>query len=212
MNAVIFDMDGVLIDTEKHLIACWMQASKLHGFEMKREDAFLLRSLTGKMAEPLLKELYGPEFDYWTVRETRKKLMEERLKTYGIEAKKGVKEALGYLKENHFKIAIATATESERAKRYLEEVGILSYFDYVISANMVSIGKPMPDIYLYACEKIGEKPEDCYAVEDSPNGVLSAYRAGMKVIMVPDLTDADENLEKMLYQKIKSLDELYKVI
>ncbi len=212
MNAVIFDMDGVLIDTEKHLIECWMQAAKMHGVSMKREEAYLLRSLTGTMAAPMLHEMYGEEFDYWTVRETRKKLMEKRLAEYGIERKKGVVEALEMLKKKGFKVAIATATDSERAKGYLEKVGILSYFDYVISANMVSIGKPMPDIYLYACEKIGEKPENCYAVEDSPNGVMSAYRAGMKVIMVPDLTQPDPETEQRLYAKIDSLEDLYKFV
>lgn len=212
MNAVIFDMDGVLIDTEKHLIECWIEASRLHGFTMKREEAYLLRSLTAKLAKPLLHEIYGPDFDYVTVRETRKKLMEERLAEVGIERKPGVVEALEYLKKAGYKIAIATATDSERAKGYLAQVGILDYFDFVISANMVEIGKPMPDIYLYACEKIKELPQNCFAVEDSPNGVTSAYRAGMKVIMVPDLTEPDEETSKMLYAKIDSLSNLYKFV
>lgn len=212
MNAVIFDMDGVLIDTEKHLIECWMEASKIHGFDMKREEAYLLRSLTAKMAAPLLKNMYGEEFDYHRVRETRKRLMEQRLKKYGIERKQGVEEALIYLKNKGYKVAVATSTDSERAKQYLAEVEILQYFDYVISANMVEIGKPMPDIYLYACEKIGEKPEDCYAIEDSPNGVLSAKRAGLRVIMIPDLTEPDEDTAGLLYAKIDSLSSLYKFV
>lgn len=212
MNAVIFDMDGVLIDTEKHLIECWIEASKIHGFDMKREEAYLLRSLTAKMAAPLLKNMYGEEFDYHRVRETRKRLMEQRLKKYGIERKQGVEEALIYLKNKGYKVAVATSTDSERAKQYLAEVEILQYFDYVISANMVEIGKPMPDIYLYACEKIGEKPEDCYAIEDSPNGVLSAKRAGLRVIMVPDLTEPDEDTAGLLYAKIDSLSSLYKFV
>lgn len=212
IHAVIFDMDGLLIDTEKHLIDCWIEASRLHGFQMKREEAFLLRSLTGVMAAPLLQEMYGAEFDYWKIRETRKKLMNQRLAEVGIEGKPGAKEALSYLKQKGYKCAVATATDPERAKAYLTEVGIYEDFDQVISASMVPIGKPMPDIYLYACEQIGERPDFCVAVEDSPNGILSAYRAGMRVIMVPDLTQPEEDIAPLLYAKIDSLANLHQFV
>ena len=78
----------------------------------------------------------------------------------------------------------------------------------MISATMVQEGKPSPDIYLYACEQLGRKPQDCMAVEDSPNGVLSAARAGCRVVMVPDQTDAEPELEKLLYAKVGRLDEI----
>lgn len=212
IHAVIFDMDGVLIDTEKHLIDCWIEASSIHGFEMKREEAYLLRSLTASMAEPLLQKLYGSEFDYYSVRETRKELMKERLKKFGIEKKPGVKEALTYLKEKGYKRAVATATDPVRAKQYLSEIGIYEEFDQIICASMVQIGKPMPDIYLYTCEQLHEKPQNCIAIEDSPNGVLSAYRAGMKVIMVPDLTQPEEEIARLLFAKIDSLALLHKFV
>ncbi len=90
----------------------------------------------------------------------------------------------------------------------MDRAGLLSYFDRVISATQVREGKPSPDVYLYACEQLQAAPGDCYAVEDSPNGVLSAYRAGCRVIMVPDQTQPDGELSKLLYAKADSLAEI----
>lgn len=198
IRAVIFDMDGVLIDTEKYLVKYWCEAAREAGFPMEREHGLLIRSLAGKFAEPKLREIFGPGFDYWAIRERRKELMEEQLARTGIEKKPGVDRLLLWLQENGYKRAVATATDEERATKYLEEIGILGMFDRVVCAPMVENGKPCPDVYLYACEQIGEKPECCVAVEDSPNGVLSAYRAGCQVVMAPDLTQPDEEVRQML--------------
>lgn len=208
MKAVIFDMDGVLIDTEKYLIKFWCQAGRELGYDIKRKDALMIRSLAGKYAKPKLQSIYGEDFDYDAVRDRRKELMKDWLEKNGIEKKRGVDEILPYLKEKGLKIAVATATDEKRAVRYLKEIGIYHWFDKVICANMVENGKPMPDIYLYACAQIGEEPKECYAVEDSPNGVKSASSAGCKTIMVPDLTEPDKETEKLLYAKATSLSEL----
>lgn len=212
MNTVIFDMDGVLIDTEKYLVTYWCQAAKEFGFDMKREHGLLIRSLAGIYAEPKLKELLGESFDYQKVRSRRKQLMEEQLKKSGIEKKPGVDILLNFLKTNGFKTAVATATDETRAKAYLSEIGILYQFDKVICATMVERGKPMPDIYLYACQQLEENPCDCYAIEDSPNGILAAVRAGLKTIMVPDLTQPDEQLFSILYAKADSLEQVIDLI
>lgn len=208
MKAVIFDMDGVLIDTEKHLVRLWCQAAKEFGYDMKREHALMIRSLAGEYAGPKLQSIYGEEFDYPLVRSRRKELMKAYLEENGIEKKPGVEEILLYLKELGLKTAVATATDEERATKYLKEIGIYELFDKVVCANMVEHGKPMPDVYLYACKQIGEMPEECYAVEDSPNGVKSASSAGCKTIMIPDLTEPDEETEKLLYAKVNSLTAL----
>lgn len=199
IKAVIFDMDGVLIDTEKYLVKYWCEAAREFGFEMKREHGLLIRSLAGKYAEPLLKDLLGQDFDYQKIRMRRKELMEEQLFKNGIEKKPGVDEVLSYLKEKGLKTAVATATDEGRAVRYLKSIGVYHKLDRVICASMVENGKPMPDIYLYACRELSERPEACAAVEDSPNGALAAYRAGLRTIMVPDLTQPDKELLKVLY-------------
>lgn len=204
-KAVIFDMDGVLIDTEKWLVSYWCQAAAEAGYEMKREHALAIRSLAGKYAAAYLQKIFGSEFSYWTIRERRKQLMREHIGKYGIEKKQGVDELLDYLAARKIKTAVATATDLPRAKDYLTRIGIYDKFDRIICANMVENGKPEPDIYLYACEQIGEKKSECVAVEDSPNGVRSAASAGLRVVMVPDLTEPDAETAKLITARAQSL-------
>ena len=212
IRAVIFDMDGVLIDTEKYLNIFWRQAAKEYGFDMTKEHALLIRSLAGKYAGPKLKELYGDSFDYEKIRARRKELMRQHIEQSGVEKKHGVDELLKYLKENGYKIAVATATDLKRTRKYLEEIGVFHYFDKIVCATMVENGKPMPDIYLYACQQIGEEPKNCLAVEDSPNGILSATRAGCPTIMVPDLTEPEEEVLKILHAKAGNLVDIIKIL
>ena len=212
IKAVIFDMDGTLIDTEKYYRKFWPLTMKEFGYEMTDEQALTLRSLGRPFAPAQLKAWFGEDLDYWAVRNKRKELMEECLDREGIERKKGALEAVKMLQKRGILAAIATATDMERTNKYLKIVGLEVYFERLISATMVAEGKPSPDIYLYACEQLGLKPEECIAVEDSPNGVLSAYRAGCKVVMVPDQTEPDEELRKLLYARIDSLEELEKIL
>lgn len=208
IEAVLFDMDGVLIDTEKYLTRFWRQAAAEHGLTLTEEDACRFRSFSSKYAAPWFAETFGEEYDYWAIRERRKELMSEHLKLHGVEKKEGVDEVLHALRSAGVKTAVVTATEEKRARQYLEEIGILHLFDDVICADMVERGKPFPDIYLSACGKIHRKPEQCAAVEDSPNGVRSASAAGCHVIMVPDLTEPDEETWAVLEARADSIREV----
>lgn len=187
INAVIFDMDGLLINTEKYLFQCWEKAAAEAGYCLKKEQLLGMRSLAREFAEPKFKALFGEKFDYGAIRERRKELMNIHLEQNGIEKKPGAEELLAWLTEHGCKKAVATATDMERTKKYLKEIGLYEKFDEIVCAPDVPHGKPMPDVYLHACARIGENPENCVALEDSDNGALSAYRAGCKVIMVPDL-------------------------
>ena len=187
INGVIFDMDGTLLDTERVLIRCWIKSAALHGFEMKEQHALNIRSLQYRFAEPYLKRVFGESFDYMAIRETRKQLFAEELQKNGIPVKQGVLPFLQFCKEQQIPTVVATATPKDRATRYLEEVGFLPYFTEIFGSNQVKTGKPFPDIYQAAAQSINCAPSDCMAFEDAPNGVLSAFYAGCKVVMIPDL-------------------------
>ena len=210
--AVIFDMDGVLIDTEKHYNAAWCQAATEAGFPFTREHALLLRSCEPKEGEKLMQGIFGPSFDYYAIRERRRELVRERLAQYGLEKKPGVEETLRFLRAKGIKTAVATATALDITKSHLTTIGVCDLFDSIVSAKNVAHGKPEPDVYLYACEQIGERPQDCMAVEDSPNGIMAAYRAGLRTVMVPDLTQPDEELTKYLYACVNSLSDLCELV
>lgn len=208
VKAVLFDMDGTLIDTEKYYRIFWPKALAQFGYHMTDEQVLFMRSLGRPFAPKQLKEWFGEELDYYAVRDCRKQLMEEHLDRVGIELKPGAVEILEELKKRGILAAVATATDLERTEKYLQKVGLREYFDRLISATQVKEGKPSPDIYIYACEQLGLAPEECIAVEDSPNGVKSAYGAGCRVIMVPDQTEPDEELSKLLYACVDSLDKI----
>lgn len=205
VKAVIFDMDGVILDTEKHYVSAWCEAAAGAGFAFTRQHALMLRSLDVEMAQELMKSIFGESFDYYAIREVRRKLVSERLDKYGIEKKPGIDEILDYLKRNGIKTAVATATPIELTLERLTRTGLRESFDRIVSAKQVKRGKPAPDVYQYACSQIGEKPSDCIAVEDSPNGIKSAYAAGCMPVMVPDLTQPDEELIPLLYARADSL-------
>lgn len=207
-HAVLFDLDGTLIDTEKYYRICWPRALAHFDYEMTDEMALSMRSLGRPFAPARLKEWYGEDFDYPKVREYRKHLMEEMIAAEGIAIKPGAVALLTQLKEQEIIRAVTTATDHERTERYLKKVGLEGYFDRIISATDVKEGKPSPDIYAYACRELGFSPQECLAVEDSPNGVRSAYSAGCRVVMVPDQTGPDEELRGMLYGCVQTLEEV----
>lgn len=212
LKAIIFDMDGTLIDTEKYYRIFWKKAAGQCGYPMTDEQALAMRSLGRPFAPMQLKAWFGEAANYQKVRNCAKEMVEECLKREGIRCKSGALALLAWLKDRHITTAVATAAGLERARDYLNRAGLLEYFDRIISATEVREGKPSPDIYIYACEQLQASPQDCYAVEDSPNGILSAYRAGCKVIMVPDQTQPDEELSKCLYAKVDSLEEIRELL
>ncbi len=205
-------MDGTVLDTEKLLVRYWCQATNEAGFPMTREQALQLRSLASRYAVPLLKEWFGEACDYWTVRARRMELMQAHIGQHGLETKPGIRRLLDYLGENGYKRAVATATDFERASRYLKAVGLYGSFDKIISAHSVKNGKPQPDVYLYAAQQLGFLPEECVAAEDSPNGVRSASAAGCRTVMIPDLTRPDEELRPLLFAECGTLLDMIKLL
>lgn len=208
IQAILFDLDGTLIDTECFYRVCWPRAAAAFGYHMTDEQALCMRSLGRPFAPAQLKEWFGEDFDYTAVRGKRKELMEEMIAKEGIQVKPGAAQLLALLRKKQIMAAVVTATDLERAKRYLEQVGLKDCFDRIISATQVQQGKPAPDIYEFACRELGVEPARCIAVEDSPNGVRSAYGAGCHVIMVPDQTWPDEELTKCLLACVENLADI----
>lgn len=198
IKGAVFDMDGLMLDTEKLLVRFWREAAAYYGYGMTDENVFEIRSLSRKYSVPLLKGIFGEDFPFDEVRSRRIALMNEYIDENGFDVKKGLFEMLDFLKENDYLVAVATATDRERAERYLKKIGAYEYFDAVICGDMVKNGKPEPDIYITAAAELGLSPEECAAFEDSPNGIKSAWSAGCKVIMIPDLTQPDDSVMPML--------------
>lgn len=207
IKGAIFDMDGLMIDTEKLYLRYWKQAAADFGYIMEDKHVFAIRSLARKFSIPMLKEFFGENFPTEDVRARRTELINAHITAHGIDLKKGLFELLEYLKKHSIRIAVATATPKNRAMMYLEKINALNFIDAVVCGDMVTNGKPDPEIYLTAAKALDLPPDECAAFEDSPNGIKAAYSAGCHAIMIPDMTQPDEELMPMLSGVYKSLDE-----
>ena len=197
---IVFDMDGVILDTERMVIDCWLSVGPKYGITDLEQLEQVCRNCIGTnraKTEELFLEVYGWDFPYGTVRNETDAMIHRIRETDGIPVKKGAKELLAALRQSGAQIGLASSTRYESVKRELQDAGVWEYFSTVVTGDMVTGSKPKPDIYLEACHRMGAIPADTYAVEDSYNGVRSAAAAGMKVLMVPDLlkpTDEISNL------------------
>lgn len=208
IKGVLFDMDGLVLDTEKLYTRFWMEAANALGYPMTRQQALGLRSLSGTFGAQKMQSYFDQPVDYEKVKQKRIELMDAFIAREGVETKPGIRMLLTYLRENGIKTAIATSSPLERTESYLKSVGLKDAFDELISGYMVKRGKPEPDIYLFAAEKLGLAPGECFALEDSPSGILSAYRAGCYPVMIPDQDEPTAETEQYLFAKVKSLDRV----
>lgn len=212
IKGVISDMDGVILDSEKLYVRFWCEAGKFYGYQFEKCHALSIRSMARPFAIERLQSFFGEDFDYDAVRNKRVELMDKYVEQNGIEAKPGAETLLRYLNEKEIKTALATATPADRAEKYLEMVGLLKYFDEICSARMVKNGKPAPDIYLYAAEKLNLPPDECIALEDSQNGIRSAHAAGCMTVMVPDLDQPAEEIKPLLFDLADGLEDVIRII
>ena len=206
IKGLLFDMDGLILDTEKLYTRFWQEAARALGYPMTREQALGMRSLSREFGEAKLQSYFDKPISYEEVRLKRIELMNAFIEKEGVEIKAGVQELMTYLKENGIKAAIATSSPLDRTEKYLRSVGLDNAFDKLISGYMVKRGKPEPDIYQLAALELGLDPQECLALEDSPSGLLSASRAGCLPVMIPDQDQPTEETKRLLFAKAERLD------
>lgn len=208
IHAVIFDQDGLMFDTERMSVEAWNIAGAEMGIHLEESFLCTIRGMNYRDTEKRFQEVFEGQFDYNKLRQRKKECFKQLRDSRPLPVKPGLCQLLAYLKEKNYKIALATAGEREYSLRNLREAGVESYFEYIISGDMVTQAKPNPELFLKSAEVLGEKPEDCLVLEDSLNGVEAGIRGGFFTIMVPDLTQPDETLRSRVNRVCTSLLEV----
>jgi HAD superfamily hydrolase (TIGR01509 family) len=205
IKGVIFDMDGLMFDTERISISAWKYAALQMGHTLPDDFFFKILGTNMKTTMNVYESEFGNAFDFQSFKELRRGYTAKYIEENGMPIKDGLIELLDYLKTNGFKITVATSTDKEKALYNFEKANISGYFGEIVCGDMIKRGKPEPDIYLKALEILSLSSTECLALEDSPVGILSAYRAGLKPVMIPDLVEPDEETSNLLYAKLPSL-------
>lgn len=202
IRSVIFDMDGLLVDTERLSMSCWHQALAELGLSFSESLILQGRGQSPAEMEPRFCRFYGDQLkDFFALYTRKNELMDMVTAEEGEHLKVGAITLLRWLKSEGYTISLATSTDEQRATTRLRRVGIYDYFDRMVFGPMVSRYKPAPDIFLKAIELLGRAPEECLVLEDSPNGILAAHAAGAKPMMIYDLTRPDEALQQLLWSE-----------
>ena len=205
VKGVLFDMDGLVLDTEILYSRFWMESANDLGYPMTYEQAIGMRSLNRTAGQNKLIEYFGPGISYDAVRNHRIELMDAWVNTHGVDVKPGIHELLDYLHANGILCAITTSSPMDRISQYLGAHGLLHQFDKLCTVYDVPHGKPEPDIYLHGAASLGLQPEECLALEDSPTGILSAHRANCLPVMIPDQDQPNADTISLLYAQADSL-------
>ena len=194
VQAVIFDMDGVIFDSERLVIECWQVIAEKHNIPDIVEICMRVQGNNRQETGKRFREKYGNDFPYDTYKKEVTALFRERYGEGRLPLKPGVVEILQDLKQRCVPLALASSIRSDIVKLELEEARLLSFFDAVLGGDMAPRSKPEPDIFLAAAKVLGAIPANCYVLEDSFNGIRAAHRAGMHPIMVPDMQQPDEEM------------------
>lgn len=208
MKAVVFDMDGLMFDTEMIFSLAWDYAGEKIGIGKVGYMNKRLLGLKDAYDETIWKLEVGEKFNAAEMKKYSKEFINHYYQNNKVPVKKGLYNLLDYLKLNNYKLAVASSSSMKSVLHHLRDANIYDYFYIVVSGDMVEKSKPFPNIYLKACDLLAVNPSDCYALEDSKNGLLSAYRAGLKPIMVPDLIQPDGELLKIVHHVFEDLDQV----
>ena len=208
LDAVVFDMDGIIFDTETIALRSWQDAADAHGLGDISETAMKCVGRSTVDTLKIFEEAYGDKVSIEQMHVECIARFKDIVKTEGMPIKKGTRELLEYLKQSGAKVALASSTSYETVVAELKDADLLEYFKVIVGGDMIKNSKPEPEIYLLACEKLGADPKKSAAVEDSRNGIISASRAGMYPFLVPDIIEPDEEMKQLAYRQFNDLLEV----
>jgi HAD superfamily hydrolase (TIGR01509 family) len=205
LELVIFDMDGLMFDTEKVSYLSFIEAIKLNGYEL--DEVTFRKTLGANLQEvkKIYQERFGEDFPFEAVIQKKFTYASDYIEENGVPIKEGLYELLDFLCKYEIKKAVATSSNREVAFKLLEMTGIDHKFEYVLCGDEIEKSKPDPGIFLRVAEKLNCHVERCIVLEDSEMGVLAAHRAGMRAIMIPDMVKSNEKIKKILFKEMKSL-------
>ena len=210
-DAVIFDMDGLMIDSERVSVACWSQAAEEFGLTLERSFFLGMVGFGDRDCRAMLRQHLADDAQVDAMSERCHLLYDERTHA-GLPLRPGIVELLELLKAHDIPRAVATSTRQPRADRKLEAAGLLPYFHAVVTSSDVQHPKPKPDIYLLAAQRLEHAPARCLALEDSPAGIRAALGAGMTAIQVPDLVHPDETVRALGHRIAGSLHDVRQLL
>jgi HAD superfamily hydrolase (TIGR01509 family) len=207
LEAVILDMDGLMLDTERVSKQAWQEAAAELGYELS--DIVYLRCL-GRPARdhgPIMRAALGHDFPFQLVRARRTEIVESHLSLHGVPLKPGLLKFLARIASYDIPLCVATSTARDTAMKRLSSTNLLPFFKAIVTGDEVVHAKPSPDIYLLAAHKLGVDPSLCLAVEDSQAGFQAARSAGMPVVIIPDLQEPSPELREHAAFTTSSLDD-----
>ena len=206
--SVIFDMDGVIFDSERACLYTWTEAASGYGITNVREVFDRCIGTNMNQTRQIVEDAYSKEFGEGIADKLlseSSRLFHEKYDGGRLPIKAGVKEILEYLKAENVRCAVASSTRKAVVEAELRDAGLIDYFEEIVGGDSVKVSKPDPEIYLIACDKLKVDPKDSFAIEDSYNGIRSAHAAGMKPIMVPDMIPADAEMKGLADTVCESL-------
>lgn len=206
-RAVLFDMDGTVFDTERIGVEAWQFVGKQLKLPITETLAMSCIGFTEVMTKEMLFQAVGP-FDYELAAEHYRWFITRYVTEHGVPIKKGLLQLLEFSEAAGIAKALATSSHAEIVQYYLESAHLEGRFDYVITGEQVSHGKPDPEIFVKAAGHLGVKPDECLVLEDSACGIQAASAAGMRVVFIPDLTAPDQNTLSKAFCQVESLQEV----
>ena len=207
LHPVIFDMDGVIFDSERVLLECWQVVADRYGIPDIEGTLQLCFGVNINVSRQIYFDRYGEDFPLDAYKEETRAIFRARCPEGYPPIKKGVRDILSFLRDRGVPLALASSTPSEIVRRELKLAGLLDYFQVVICGDQISRSKPEPDIFLAAAGALGRAPEDCFVIEDSFNGIRAAHAAGTRPIMVPDMVPPDGEMAEKAEIILPSLTE-----